>query len=82
MSKARNLIGHRFGRLTVVGRAENYITGRQVHSVWLCICDCGNTTIVRASALRSGHTKSCGCFQDESRVKKSDQARKERKQAI
>lgn len=29
---------------------------------WLCICDCGNTTLVNLSKLKSGHTKSCGCI--------------------
>ena len=26
-----------------------------------CICDCGNTVIVKRNSLISGHTKSCGC---------------------
>lgn len=29
---------------------------------WLCICDCGEYTVVRAAMLRSGMTKSCGCM--------------------
>lgn len=38
-------------------------TGREV--LWLCKCDCGNETTVSGKDLRSGHTKSCGCFQRE-----------------
>lgn len=32
-----------------------------------CRCECGNTTIVCASNLKSGKTKSCGCLERESR---------------
>ena len=72
MSKAKELVGKRFGRLTVMERAENYTTTKgQVHRAWLCVCDCGNRRIVRASSLISGHTKSCGCLQVESRVEQA-----------
>ena len=57
-----NLIGKRFGKLKVIafyGRAKN----RTI--LWKCLCDCGNTTIVRANHLKHGHTKSCGCFHKE-----------------
>ena len=30
-------------------------------SKWLCKCDCGGEAVCRASALKNGHTKSCGC---------------------
>lgn len=32
---------------------------------WNCECKCGNTTIVRASSLLLGDTKSCGCLREE-----------------
>lgn len=32
---------------------------------WLCDCECGNQTIVDAKHLKSGHTKSCGCYNRE-----------------
>jgi len=56
-NKIKNLIGQRFGMLTVIQRAEN-IDGR---ATWLCKCDCGNTKIARSSNLQKGHTQSCGC---------------------
>lgn len=31
-------------------------------ALWLCQCECGNTTIVQGGNLRSGNTKSCGCI--------------------
>ena len=29
---------------------------------WLCVCDCGNLTVVDGNKLRRGKVKSCGCF--------------------
>lgn len=56
-NKVKNLLGQRFGMLTVIERAEN-IGGR---AAWLCKCDCGGTKIVRSSNLQKGKTQSCGC---------------------
>jgi hypothetical protein len=49
--------GDRFGRLTVTN-ADKYAA---VESK----CDCGNTTVGRASMLYGGKTKSCGCLKAE-----------------
>lgn len=57
--KAKNLIGQKFEKLTVIERAENSIDGRVQ---WLCECECGNKKIVRAVHLKNGGTKSCGCW--------------------
>jgi hypothetical protein len=60
---AKDLTNMRFGKLTVVERAEDYIAPMGHKSVcWLCQCDCGNTVITRGSRLKNGHTKSCGCL--------------------
>lgn len=57
------MIGKRFGRLTVVKREPNHITpSGQKKAMWLCVCDCGNETIVSSQGLKSGRTKSCGCL--------------------
>ncbi len=56
--------GKRYGRLTVIKRVGN----RRGKACWLCLCDCGNKTIVRGDHLRSGHTRSCGCLQFESLI--------------
>ena len=48
--------GKRYGRLLVL-----HATMGKEQKSWLCQCDCGNTTIVRGSLLRSGDTTSCGC---------------------
>lgn len=62
MATLKNEIGNVYGYLTVIARAENDKEGR---AKWLCQCKCGNQVIVRGKALRSGNTKSCGCYQKE-----------------
>ncbi len=61
MRKRENMIGKRFGRLTVV---ELHGTKRH-HAQWLCKCDCGLTTLSYAYQLNSGNKKSCGCLRTE-----------------
>jgi len=60
-----DLDGQQFGRLTVVRYAGR--VGKRGHggSKWLCLCECGNETIAATQKLRSGLTKSCGCYRDE-----------------
>ena len=60
-SNFENLIGYRFGKLEVIAQAPSKYD--KIH--WLCKCDCGNETLVSTTGLKSGHTQSCGCFQDE-----------------
>lgn len=56
------LIGQKFGRLTVI---EFHHKDKYNNLYWLCKCDCGNETVVRAGNLRTGHTVSCGCYMRE-----------------
>nr|DAY71092.1 MAG TPA: PVL ORF-50-like family [Caudoviricetes sp.] len=61
-NKLKDLTGQKFGKLTVIGRAEDYISPRNEREVqWRCKCDCGRECIVRGHSLRNGHTTSCGC---------------------
>jgi hypothetical protein len=62
-----NLTGHRFGRLTVTSQSIS-IKGK---TIWLCICDCGNSKFIRSRNLISSNTKSCGCFNKEMAIKQS-----------
>lgn len=58
---ANDLTGKKFGKLEVIGVHD---TGsRKTH--YVCQCDCGNVKVVRADALISGATKSCGCIKKE-----------------
>ena len=59
MSELINILGNKYGRLTVVGRGPNL---KRRGSRWLCECECGNTCVVDSTSLRSGNTKSCGCL--------------------
>ena len=52
-----DLTGQRFGKLTVLSRAENI--GRD--TAWHCRCDCGNELTVRTCYLRKGEKRDCGC---------------------
>lgn len=63
----KNLIGKRFGRLTVI-EATNDRQNRAV--VWKCKCDCGNEILVPTGKLTSGNTQSCGCLRLENLSKK------------
>lgn len=66
MGKFIDLTGQKFGRLTVIARAENHIqTNGQRKTQWLCQCECGKKIIIKASDLKSGHTRSCGCLRIE-----------------
>ena len=56
-----DLTGRRFDRLEVVA----FVGLKWRNAVWACLCDCGNTTIVKAGELRNGHTRSCGCIKVE-----------------
>jgi len=55
----RNLLGQRFGKLTVIAYA-----GRNQfdHHLWLCRCDCGNEKTSTTSSLCAGRTIACGCY--------------------
>ena len=59
MSKVIDETGNHYGRLKVIKQA----TGKYRHARWVCLCDCGISTIVRGKLLRNGHTQSCGCLQ-------------------
>ena len=59
---SKNIIGNKYGLLTVVsfhGYNPNY---KRKEETYLCKCDCGNTTIANKKALLKGEKKSCGCI--------------------
>ena len=62
MGNSVDLANQVFGKLTVIKKVGS---DKWKSTLWLCECVCGNTTIVISSSLRSGNTKSCGCFRRE-----------------
>lgn len=61
MPLAISLLGHTYNHLTVLGPAPN--KGR--FTCWKCRCRCEKILNVMTNALRTGNTKSCGCWKLE-----------------
>lgn len=57
MPTFNDITGQKFGKLTVLSRAEN----DGIHTAWNCLCDCGKEKRIRAQSLKTGMSKSCGC---------------------
>lgn len=51
----RDLMGQRFGMLTVIGHDGS--------DGWVCLCDCGGSSTPSGGNLKAGKTRSCGCGQ-------------------
>ena len=59
MKPLADLLGRKFGRLSVVERSRpNHPKG---YAMWRCLCECGATRIVKGHSLLRGNTTSCGC---------------------
>jgi hypothetical protein len=63
--QAKNITGHRFGRL--IPLKPTYKTHYGWY--WLCLCDCGTKKEVSGIFLRDKSTRSCGCLRRE-RIRK------------
>lgn len=70
--KTPNLIGAKFGRLTVISRTIK--PGNNHSAFWECLCKCGNRKTVATSNLLGGTVKSCGCLRKEQAIKRLKQA--------
>lgn len=65
MGKAIDLTGQKFGKLTVIERAEKPKGATSTSIFWKCKCECGTEKIISSNVLRSGKAKSCGCYNKE-----------------
>jgi hypothetical protein len=61
LGRENDLIGEKFGKLTVIKRADN----RKGRKYWECKCDCGNLCVVKSQSLKTLNTKSCGCLRKD-----------------
>ena len=70
------MTGKVFSRLTVIKFDEVKTKSKNGgNSYWLCRCECGNIISPTITQLKSGRTKSCGCYS-------IDEHRKNRKENI
>ncbi len=63
MPAKADLIGKKFGRLTVVKETKQIGPAGSVY--WVCQCECGQNKNVTTFDLNRGHAKSCGCLHRE-----------------
>lgn len=61
----KNLVGKRFGRLTVISREGSNSCG---NATWRCKCDCGRECVIDGNNLCRNHTLSCGCIKQEKSI--------------
>lgn len=58
--EVNNMVGQKFGRLTVLDETNH--RRKDGHKVYKCKCDCGVISYVASNCLVTGRTKSCGCL--------------------
>lgn len=68
MGKVKDLVGKKFGRLTVI--EQHGFTEKNEHgskqAIWYCKCDCGNYCEIPSGTLtRKRNNHSCGCLAKE-----------------
>lgn len=59
--KFKDLTEKKFGYWTVLRKEENGKNG----AYWRCRCICGKENVIKGTALMSGQTLSCGCYNRE-----------------
>lgn len=65
-NRIKDITGQRFGALVAIG-IDFERDGR--HLYWICDCDCGVRKSIRGAHLKAGRIRSCGCWQEASRIK-------------
>ena len=59
------MIGKQYGRWTVLGGLRKQSSKPKAPNQTLCQCACGLKRWVVVTALRNGHSRSCGCKSKE-----------------
>lgn len=75
IARYKELLGQKFGRLTVVEITETPTPSGRTSLGLKCLCECGKNTTPDLSTLTNGSTVSCGCFRKE-RMRKQFFARR------
>lgn len=70
--RVKDISGLAYGKLTVV-RYHGKDNGGKTS--WECLCECGETIIVRSNSLQSGNTRSCGCYHREIVINRFEDSR-------
>ena len=58
-SPIKNIIGNKYGKLTVLEMLDERGNRNQIK--YKCLCDCGREHVTTGECLRRGRSKSCGC---------------------
>lgn len=71
MSRLIDLVGQKFGHLTVLERDLS----KKKATYWICQCNCGTIKSIKGSHLKDGTIISCGCFKRKKSAKDITQQR-------
>ncbi len=63
--KPLDLVGQKFGKLTVIEKAGS----NGVNTLFKCQCDCGNIKTIVGVDIKKGHYVSCGCVHPRLKTK-------------
>jgi hypothetical protein len=66
MGKYLDITGKKYGRLT----AKEFSYREGTMYFWTFVCDCGTEKILLKPSVLRGHTRSCGCYNNEERSKR------------
>lgn len=67
-TKFVDMLGKRYSRLIAIAKAKS---GKTRGVRWLFRCDCGNEIEAYGCSVRSGTTKSCGCYKQEVNIRRT-----------
>lgn len=70
IGKANIIIGMKNNRLTICDRGPNT---KSKKARVICLCDCGQYTIINHQDFKEGKVKSCGCLSNEIKAKRCKQ---------
>lgn len=59
------MVGEKFNRWTIIEYCGSMAVGKSIKNFVRCQCECGNIRKIQLSAVKSGTSKSCGCYTKE-----------------